>query len=232
MGQCGTLLVENELSALARCRDVVLAHPELHLLAAVDSYEAGLQYLRAHGDEVELLLTDLQLGDGDGTDLITTFRKLPPSLQAKTRKALVVSVFGDVTSVVRAVEAGADGYLLKGGTDEEMHDTLTIVLQGGAPISAAVAGHLLRRIRDEADTPEASRQSDSSGLAALSERETDVLRLLARGQSYKEAARDLGLSPYTVGDHVKKIYQKLAVTSRGEAVFTAIKGGLIDVHGE
>lgn len=230
MGLCGTLLVENEASALRRCRDVVEAHPDLHLLAAVDSYEAGLRFLRTRGDEVELLLTDLQLGDGDGTDLISLYRRLPSSASSRTRKAMVVSVFGDVTSVVRAVEAGADGYLLKGGTDEEMRNSLSIVLAGGAPISAAVAGHLLRRIRDEASAPSASPQADGGGLSSLSDRERDVLRLLARGQSYKEAARDLGLSPYTVGDHVKKIYQKLAVTSRGEAVFTAIKGGLIDVH--
>jgi DNA-binding NarL/FixJ family response regulator len=101
------------------------------------------------------------------------------------------------------------------------------VLDGGAPISAAVAGHLLRKVRHAAKVPVAEDAPEPA--TSLSEREVQVLKCLARGQSYKEVARDMGLSPYTVGDHVKRIYQKLAVGSRGEAVYEAIKGGLIDL---
>jgi len=99
-------------------------------------------------------------------------------------------------------------------------------LQGGAPISPAVAAHLLTRVRREAAGGDAARRAD----AGLTERELAILNQLAKGLSLKEVARVEGISPYTVGDHVKAIYRKLSVNSRGEAVFEAMQAGLIHMR--
>jgi len=216
------LLVEDEPSAFERCAQLVESHPRLELFAGVNTYSEAKALVDAKADQFDLLLTDLQLGDGDGADLIRAWRS---GDEADHRRAMVISVFGDVTSVIRAVEAGADGYLLKGGSDFEMFNSITTVLEGGAPISAAVAGHLLKRVRRESPKPAQPQKPN-----LLSKREIEVLSALARGRSYKEVARDMDISPHTVGGHVKSIYHKLAVTSRGEAVYKAVQEGMIDLN--
>jgi len=221
---CRVLLVEDEPSAYERCAQVVEAHPRLELFAGVNNYSDAIEQVEQHGNKFDLLLTDLQLGDGDGADLIKEWRG---GDEMDRRRAMVISVFGDVTSVIRAVEAGADGYLLKGGSDFEMFNSITTVLEGGAPISAAVAGHLLKRVRSEQPAPVEEDKPAKPNL--LSAREVEVLSALARGRSYKEVARDMDISPHTVGGHVKSIYHKLAVSSRGEAVFKAVQEGMIDL---
>lgn len=222
---CNVLLVEDEPNALERCRQIVSAHPRLALLDIARSLDEARDKLRLHGQAIGLLLTDWQLGDGDGEELIQICRKdlgIP---------SMVITVFGDVTSVLRAIEAGADGYLLKSGTDYEMLNAISTVLDGGAPISAAVAVHLLQRIRkSKSDGP--TNGAPTPSRPQLSEREIEVLTDLARGLSYKEVARRLAISHYTVGDHVKAIYRKMEVKSRGEAVFEAVQGGLITLDPE
>lgn len=165
---------------------------------------------------VDVFLIDLALPDGSGVDLIREASRLTPR-----PKIIVVSIFGDARSVVRAIEAGADGYLLKGADPVEAASAIRSVLEGGAPISPAVASHILARLRG----PEPARD----GAPALSEKEIAILTDLAKGFRYKEVARLHGISPNTVGDHVKSIYRKLAVNSRSEAVFEAVQAGLIQL---
>lgn len=136
---------------------------------------------------------------------------------------LLGSVFGDVRNVVQAIEAGADGYLLKGGDLHETERAIRDVVAGGAPISPAVASHILARVRvAPSATPTTS--------VALTDKETEVLTELARGYSYKEVAIRKGISHHTVADHVKAIYRKLSVNSRSEAVYEAMQSGLIDLQ--
>ncbi|WP_395644777.1 response regulator [Terricaulis sp.] len=184
---------------------------DLELAGAADCLAAGRALIL---QPIEVLLIDLALPDGSGIDLIR---------EARTRQALfkiiVISVFGDARSVVQAIEAGADGYLLKGADPVEAASAIRSVLDGGAPISPAVASHILARIRPQAQ----------AGAPVLSEREIAVLTDLAKGFRYKEVARLQGISPNTVGDHVKSIYRKLAVNSRSEAVFEAVQAGLINL---
>jgi len=214
------LLAEDEPNAFQRCADVINLHPRLTLAGKAQCLADAMALLDNDRLTYDFLLTDLRLGDGHGADLIRAWR-------ARGGKfAMVISVFGDVESVMAAVEAGADGYLLKSGSNDEMLMALTTVLDGGAPISASVAGHLLRKLRK--DDPDNGGTKDANE-AILSKRETDILTDLAKGLSYKEVARSRSISPHTVGDHVKAIYRKLAVTSRGEAVFQALHRGLIDL---
>ena len=168
----------------------------------------------------EVLLVDLALPDGSGLDLIRRARA-----QARHGlKIMVISVFGDVQNVVQAIEAGADGYLLKGGDARDTERAIRDVIAGGAPISPGVAGHILARVRAGATAA----NPPSSG--PLTDKETQVLSDLARGFSYKEVAQRQRISHHTVADHVKAIYRKLSVNSRSQAVFEAMQSGLIDLQ--
>jgi DNA-binding NarL/FixJ family response regulator len=168
---------------------------------------------------LDVLLIDLALPDGNGVELIREARARLPDI-----KIIVVSIFGDSRSVVRAIEAGADGYLLKGAGEQQAEEAIRSVLGGGAPISPAVASHILTRMRERAGS---TGRTDLD--APLTEKETIVLTDLAKGFRYKEVARLHGISPHTVADHVKSIYRKLAVNSRSEAVFEAVQAGLINL---
>ena len=98
---------------------------------------------------------------------------------------------------------------------------------GIAPVSPAIAGHLLREVRSSSDEHHAAGPKFK-----LTERELEVLRSVARGFTYKEVAERQGISHHTVNDHLKAIYRKLSVKSRGEAIFQAVKAGLVDLGRE
>ncbi|APE27945.1 response regulator [Aurantiacibacter gangjinensis] len=169
----------------------------------------------------DLFLVDVGLPDGSGIDFIG-FAK-----QQRDCKVLMITSFGDRETVVRALEAGADGYLLKDSTPASILDGIAATLDGGAPISPSAATYLLERL--QGDGPQATSTSDDPDAAPLTAREVELLEVFAKGMSYKEAARALDISPLTVGNHVKSIYRKLAVHSRGEAVYTAIRSGQLKI---
>jgi len=166
----------------------------------------------------DLFLLDIGLPDGDGHDLV-------PVIKAGCgAKALIISSFGDRNTVVRALRAGADGYLLKDSSPQVIVDGIRVTLEGGSPVSPAAAVYLLDFLRaGPADLRAGATLPASED--RLTPRETDLLRAFAAGSSYKEAARSLGISPHTVGNHVKSIYRKLDVNSRSEAIREARRGG-------
>lgn len=184
---------------------------ELFGLAA--SYQEGMALLHR---EPDILLVDLALPDGSGLDVISHARET-----GSTTRLLVLTVFADVRSVVQAIEQGADGYLLKEADVDQIAAAIRTVLAGGAPISPAVAGHILAKLRNEAQ------RRPATPTVILTAKETSVLEALASGKAHKEVAVQLGISLHTVGDHVKSIYRKLSVNSRGEAVYKAVQTGLI-----
>lgn len=166
----------------------------------------------------DLFLLDIGLPDGNGHDLV-------PVIKAGCgAKALIISSFGDRDTVVRALRAGADGYLLKDSAPQVIVDGIRVTLDGGSPVSPAAAVYLLDFLRGAAD-PAATDAAPVASEDRLTPRETDLLRAFAGGASYKEAARLLDISPHTVGNHVKSIYRKLEVNSRSEAIREARRGG-------
>ncbi|MCX7356982.1 MAG: response regulator transcription factor [Alphaproteobacteria bacterium] len=203
--------------------DAILREDLAQLVSRAEGLEiAGVADALASGRALlepglDVLLIDLALPDGNGVELIREARERLPNI-----KIIVVSIFGDARSVVRAIEAGADGYLLKGAGEQQAEEAIRSVLGGGAPISPAVASHILTRMRERISSPRGAELD-----APLTEKETAVLIDLAKGFRYKEVARLHGISPHTVADHVKSIYRKLAVNSRSEAVFEAVQAGLI-----
>ena len=194
--------------------DIIEGAPDL-CLSGVAARLADAPDLLAQ--QPHLILTDLGLPDGSGLDFI-------PCIKAAGVRSLVITAFGDRETVVAALRAGADGYLLKDSSGEAVLDGIRATLDGGAPISAAAAVFLL----DALKTPVAA-APDIPAAERLTPRETDLLTLFSRGHSYKSAARELGISPLTVGDHVKAIYRKLEVNSRGEAVFAAVQRGHLNL---
>ena len=165
----------------------------------------------------DLFLLDIGLPDGNGYDLVPAIKR------TANAKALILSAFGDRDTVLRALHAGADGYLLKDSAPEVLLDGIAATLAGGAPISPSAAVFMLERLR--APLAEGEGADPIQSQERLTPREVDLLRQFVEGKSYKEAARALDISPHTVGNHVKSIYRKLEVNSRSEAIREAQRGG-------
>jgi len=186
---------------------IIATEPGYDIIGMAPDLAAGRALIRL---EPDLFLMDIGLPDGNGFDLV------PEIKAACSAKALIISTFGDRDTVVKALSAGADGYLLKDSSPTQVLDAIAITLDGGAPVSPAAAIYLLELLREPQPKKQVSPVQDSDG--RLTAREAELLDAFAKGQSYKEAARSLGISPHTVGNHVKSIYRKLEVSSRSEAI--------------
>ena len=212
------LIVEDEPEFIRRFSGAVLADPGLHLLGAVSTGAAGRAMLGAQPPDV--MLVDLGLPDMDGVELIRHSARHHPACDV-----LVVTMFADDQHVLTSIEAGATGYLLKDVADARIAASIHELRAGGSPISPSIARRVLARFRVEAAVhrPVVASVQESP----LSARETEILRLVGKGLGFDSVGELLGISPHTVVTHVKKIYRKLAVHSRGEAVYEAGQLGLL-----
>lgn len=226
MSTTQVLIVEDEPEFLQRFSEAVLADPALQLMAAVSTGRAGLAMLAAQPPDV--MLVDLGLPDMNGIELIRHAAQHLPGCDV-----LVVTMFADDAHVMGSLEAGATGYLLKDAQAARITSAIHELRAGGAPISPSIARRVLARFRiapaAAAPAPAAPATPPAAAPVAspLSERETEILRLVAKGFSFDAVGELLAISPHTVVTHVKKIYRKLAVHSRGEAVYEAGQMGLL-----
>lgn len=218
------LIVEDEPALLRRFTDAVLAEPGFVLCGAVSTVAAACALLDT--SPVDVVLIDLGLPDGHGSQVIRRAVARHPQCDV-----IVVTMFGDDANVTDCIAAGATGYLLKDALPQQLVAAIMEVREGGSPISPAIARRILQRMRTAGAPvpPGPAPQSPSKPLAAqlLSERETEILRLTAKGLSFKDVGEVLEISAHTVNTHIKRIYQKLAVHSRSEAVYEAGQLGLI-----
>ena len=168
------------------------------------------------GAMVDVALVDIRLPDGNGLEFIAPF------IAETGGKALILTVLGDRASVMLAFEFGASGYLLKDTPPEQILRDIRALIHGGCPISPQAAAHLLSLVTS---MPSAAPDQPDN---ILTPRECDVLTMFAKGLSYQDAAAALDLSVHTIGDHVKRIYRKMQVRSRSEAVFEAVQNGWLD----
>lgn len=206
-------LVEDDAPIREEFARMVGDDPGLHLLDAVGSCgDARRSFALAQPD---VALIDLGLPDGDGTELIAELAR-----RSRHTSVLVVTVFGDEAHVVRALQAGAHGYLLKDTPTAEFGRAIRAVSEGASPLSPQVARYLLRHFARPAHPQDTLAEP-------LTPREQDVLKAISQGFSVPEAARRLEVAPSTVAAHIKSIYSKLAVHSRVEAVNQARARGLI-----
>jgi len=138
---------------------------------------------------------------------------------APTLPIVNLTVFDEPSTILLAICAGSDGYLLKSTPADELLDQLLAVTRGGSPLTPNVARTILEIVRSTPHGPVPH--------AALSDREQEVLRDLARGLVCKQIAADRGISLHTVRTYVRRIYEKLQVATIAEAVATAIRSGLV-----
>ena len=206
------LVVEDDAATRAMLVDKINRSKRHAVVGAVGSLADARRSVDESNPDV--LLVDLQLPDGNGIDLISEQSARNPALPI-----LVISVFGDEERVVNAISAGAQGYLLKDDEEDAIVDAIDHLLRGESPISPSIATHLIRRFRQV----KPQRQDHNP----LSDRELEVLELAAKGLSYRETAALMDVSVNTVGTFTKRIYTKLAVSSRAEAIFEARQMGLM-----
>jgi DNA-binding NarL/FixJ family response regulator len=168
----------------------------------------------------DLVLMDIELPGLDGVEatrrLKHAFSRLP---------VIVLTVFEEPDTILRAICAGADGYLLKKTAAGELLRQMRAVARGGSPLTPEVARIVLEAARRMEDPPEPRGQS--AVRLDLTDREQEVLRCLVDGHPYHKAAEVLGISTHTVRDHVKAIYRKLQVNNVAQAVSRAIREGLL-----
>lgn len=160
----------------------------------------------------DVVLTDLEMPGMDGVEAIRQLRAMLPEIQV-----IVLTVFNTDDRIVNSIQAGAQGYLLKGAPRSEIFDAIRVVSKGGTLLHPLVASRLIEHIRnpEEPDT--------------LTEREMEVLRLLAQGKANKEIAAALIITERTVKFHVSTIMGKLGANNRTEAVTIAAQRGLISL---
>ncbi len=205
--------------------EAIGAHPDLALIGRAYSVAEGLRGLGQC--EPDVLLVDLGLPDGSGIELIEHAQQHLPECES-----MVLTVFGDEAHIIASIEAGATGYLTKDTRAEEILDRLRQLRAGGSPISPMIARRLLHRFRSKQDQPTLAPSSNKTAgepCPALSEREQQVLEMVAKGFMQAEIAGIMGVSVNTVSTFIKRIYKKLSVNSRTSAVHRANALGLINL---
>jgi DNA-binding NarL/FixJ family response regulator len=213
------LICEDNRHLIADYRSLLDATEECLVVGTATSARAAVELLR--DKPADVLIVDLGLPDLSGIEVIRAMRRVQPACEA-----LVVTVFGDEDTVLGALEAGAAGYVLKDALDKQLLKCVRDLAQGGSPISPSIARLLLNRLPAHR-TPAEQTESESLPFA-WSARENDVLNMISKGYSLQEVGDMLHLSVNTIKTHVRRIYKKLAVSSRSEAIYEARALGLLD----
>jgi DNA-binding NarL/FixJ family response regulator len=211
------LVVEDNAPMRERLRRILV---DTGTPSAAIQFATGVADARQQVDRTrfQLVLVDIGLPDGSGVDLISHLYGSHPEVPS-----VVVSAFGAEDTILAALRAGAVGYLLKEREDIEIALSLRSIAQGGAPIDPFIAKRILGLLAGHADA--AAREKVAVDQSPLSEREMQVLRLVAQGLTNAEIGDSMSLSRLTVESHTKNIYRKLVVGSRTEAVFQARQKG-------
>jgi len=187
---------------------------EFEIVGDFPNCEKVQYHLGKHKPDVVLM--DIDLPGMTGIEGVKQIRELDTEVLI-----LMITVFDDNTSVYDALYAGANGYLLKKYITERLSTAIRDVLDGGAPMSPAIARLVVNNIKKK-PIPRALEDYK------LTPREIEVLVSLSKGNSYKMVADDLSISIETVRSHIKHVYDKLHVQSQGEAIAKALREGLIN----
>ena len=195
---------------------VLSTQPDFEIVGrAVNGVEV-LRMVEIHNPDIVLL--DLEMPEMDGIEALQHLRIDHPQV-----KAIVFTAFETDERIVGAVKSGAKGYLLKGAPSQELFEAIRTVSTGGSLLQPVVASKLIEHVRGEGERRE-------EGFAKLTEREIDVMKLLAQGKTNKEIAVELVISERTVKFHVSSILGKLGAGNRTEAVTIAARKGLVTLN--
>ena len=202
------LLVDDHPVVRAGLRALIDGQDDLTVIAEADTHDRAMAAVAA--DRPDVVLMDLSLGEGEAGGAVVTaaLRGLsdPPEV-------MVLTTYDTESDILRALEAGARGYLLKDAPPDELFAGIRATARGETVLAPSVAATLVRRTRPSATT--------------ITEREVEVLELLSRGLGNKEIARELFVSEATVKSHLSHIYTKLGVDTRAGAVAAAIERRII-----
>lgn len=203
----GLLICDDHPVVRSGLRGMLSGEPEFEVVGEATTGKEAV----ALADELRpnVILMDLRMPEMDGVTAISHIKERHPDA-----RILVITTYESDADIVRAVETGASGYLLKDSPREELFGAIRVVAEGKSPLSPAVAARLMQRMR--ASTEE-----------TLSAREIEVLVLVARGTSNKGIAKELWISETTVKSHMLHIFEKLDVADRTTAVTTALARGII-----
>lgn len=194
-------------------RALLLSAPDTEVVAEAENGQEAIrlaQEIRPH-----VILMDIQMPDMDGIQATRQILQANPHINV-----LMVTMFDDDQSVFAAMRAGARGYVLKGARHDEMLRAIRAVANGEAIFSPGVASLAFKLFTGAPDT------ATQESFAELTDREMEVLTLMARGQSNADIAATLFISVKTVRNHVSNIFNKLQVVDRAQAVIRAREGGL------
>jgi DNA-binding NarL/FixJ family response regulator len=207
-------LVEDELAHAQMmemaCRQL---SPDWQVLHCATGREA-LDSMQPRGLSVALAVVDLGLPDMDGLEVVSALRRRFPKVPI-----LIISSISNEQTLMKAIRAGANGYLLKDGNVHALAQGMMQVLQGQSPISPALARHLFK-LAGPKITPEASP-------VRLTGKERETLEHFGRGHSYAQTASLMGVGVATVQTHVRNLYRKLGAHSQTQAVIKAKESGLL-----
>jgi len=202
-------IVEDNAALAASLRRVLNESEDCECVGTFSTAEDALQTIPRHSPDVVLM--DIELPTISGIACTARLKQLNPSLQI-----LILTVYNDHRKIFEALAAGASGYLLKRSSPEEIVRAVRDVKEGGAPMSAEIARKVVQSFRRSAPAV--------GGVESLTAREAEILALLAKGYASKEIADQLSISHRTVCGHLGKIYEKLHVRSRTEAVIKYLHG--------
>ena len=217
--QIKVIFVENDPNVRLRLQRAISGLADIHEIGSAATYREADALVSQF--KFQMLIVDLDLPDGFGLDLIRRTAANMPEVDI-----MVLANATDDPHVVSAIESGATGYVLKTEIENSLVSAIRLLAAGGSPVSPEVAKSVLRALRTYT-THTIEKTTAPIQPNPLSERETEILQLLAKGMSFNEIGDILTISPHTVTAHIKKIYRKLQVHSRGEAVYEAAQMGLI-----
>lgn len=210
-------LVEDDVHFQNAISSAISASSDIHLNSLSSTRAAGLQALEL--PPADVLLVDLGLPDGSGIDVIRAAH-----IHWPTCAVMVCTTFGDEAHVMKSIEAGASGYLLKDGSPSDMLTEIRNLHAGGSPISPLIARQILMRFRAAPSPIEVTSEREHT---LLSVREKEVLQLITKGFTADEIAKLMQVSYHTVQTYVRRIYSKLKVTSKAEAIYEARSMGIL-----
>lgn len=212
------LLVDDDPCIRHVIAQELLADARIELSGQAGSLREGRRLLASH--DFDVLIVDIRLGDGSGFDLITSARN-----HRSAAEIIVVSALEDERQLLHAFALGATGYLVKNSWFQSFAQAVLQVVNGGAAITPSLARRLLLNLDPPRDTAQPVLQPQPG--AMLSEREREVLQLVATGHISDDIAIRLAISAQTVHAHIKNIYRKLHVHTRAQAVSFALRRGLV-----
>jgi len=213
MNKTDVIIIEDNELLRDSLMEAINKSSSINCSNAFGSGEAALEFIESEEIVPDIILLDIGLPGMSGIELIPELKKLSPS-----SKIIIITIHDDDENVFNAICAGASGYLLKDLSSNGIVNSISEVMNGGAPMNSHIAKKVLNMFRDQ--------NVKSSGYS-LSDREKEILALLVDGLSKKQIAENIFLSHHTVDSHIRNIYAKLEVHSRSSAISKAIKEKLL-----